>query len=597
MRQRRSLLLILTGCWAWGWLGASLVTSMAGCGDTAGARPKRIVRQVPPPGRTARPSPPPSVPPEARPATAESPAAFASRHQPYVEGECQTCHGNDKSGALRPDFMTVCRDCHQPLFDYHRFGHSPTVVGACQYCHLMHESENDALLKSAQRELCISCHPMERNEPAMSDYHQGIEALACTACHDPHFADNYLLLKPGVVRREDHPAETVKDSGSAANWQPAGYPGVSRLSAAILGTAIGVSARPLVVNREPSIVRGQSPTVNPQSAIRNLQSSEGCLAADCHAELAAPKYLHGPLALEECACCHEETDKENHKYRLPSDPPELCFGCHAKLEARLRDKSIRPNHHSPVDEGLCLECHHPHASGLPMLLREDSVVELCMGCHEDDVPLDGRVHRPIEKEGEGCIACHRGHDSEHPTLLRQPGGDLCLRCHQDTNSAITTRPHVHPPAGDKECGACHAPHASEHGNLLVERLAAGMYLPYDDGESYALCFQCHDVELVEEEESDEYTEFRNGERNLHHLHVNKPSKGRSCRTCHLPHASAQHRLIRSELTFGKWELSIGYLPTDTGGYCGPACHPAKRYDRMAPVDFDQEPVAPPTGED
>ncbi len=204
---RPSLLTVLGSC-PLACLGVILVTGMAGCGDTAGARPKQTVSQVARPGRAARPSPPTSVPAEARPATAESPAAFASRHQPYVEGECQTCHGNDKSGALRPDFMTVCRDCHEPLFAYHRFGHAPTVVGACRFCHAMHASQHEALLWAPQTELCLKCHPTQEDQGSSSGCQRLAEAKVCTACHDPHSAEKQLLLEPGEVRRPARPAPT-----------------------------------------------------------------------------------------------------------------------------------------------------------------------------------------------------------------------------------------------------------------------------------------------------------------------------------------------------------------------------------------------------
>ncbi len=82
-----------------------------------------------------------------------------------------------------------------------------------------------------------------------------------------------------------------------------------------------------------------------------------------------------------------------------------------------------------------------------------------------------------------------------------------------------------------------------------------------------MCFESHDSELLEDAEPDEYTHFRNGERNLDYLHANKESKGRSCRICHLPHGSDQHRLIRSKVPFGKWKLNIRYVPTETGRYC------------------------------
>ncbi len=334
----------------------------------------------------------------------------------------------------------------------------------------------------------------------------------------------------------------------------------------------------------------QSAIRNPQSEIPAPQSPKDCLTAGCHADLTKPKYLHGPLAVNECARCHQETDSENHKYRLSADPPALCFACHVKLQAKLRDHSVRPHRHQPVAEGKCLDCHDPHASGQPMMLRTESQVALCMSCHDKEVPLEGQVHKPIEENG--CLLCHRGHDSEHSKLLRQPVEQLCLECHEDTYDDILDLDHVHQPFADKQCTACHTPHASRYGKLLVAPFAEDFYVQNDQQEQYGLCFECHDNELLDEPETDEYTNFRNGDLNLHYLHVNKETKGRSCRSCHLPHGSDQARLIRDRFPFGEREFQARYTLTETGGSCAAACHPAKRYDRLVPVDWKAEPQAP-----
>ena len=336
-------------------------------------------------------------------------------------------------------------------------------------------------------------------------------------------------------------------------------------------------------------------TPNPQSPIASPTrpsriEGKDCLTAGCHAELAKPKYVHEPTVPGKCRRCHEETDGRNHKYRMVAEPPALCFGCHAAVEAKLRDKGTYPYHHPSVDQGKCLDCHNPHASGHPMLLRKESEVELCMSCHRKSMPLSGNVHDPIGMDG--CMVCHTGHASEHGGLLRQPVEDLCVECHDDTYEEAVDLAHVHSPVEAKNCTGCHTPHASPRGKLLIAPFSEDLYVPYDEQEKYGLCFECHDSEMLDEDRTEEDTGFRNGDLNLHFLHVNKESKGRSCRICHLAHGSDQPRLIRPEVPFGEWELRIRYIPTETGGYCGPGCHPAKRYDRAVAVDLNQKPAVP-----
>ena len=194
-----------------------------------------------------------------------------------------------------------------------------------------------------------------------------------------------------------------------------------------------------------------------------------------------------------------------------------------------------------------------------------------------------------------CEKCHEqtGREKHKYRMVAESPG-LCFKCHDGVAKVLKDRvayPYRHFPVDEGSCVDCHNPHASEHRNLLIERYVTDLYVPYDDGESFAMCFECHDSEMVEERETEE-TDFRNGDLNLHFLHVNKETKGRGCAVCHLTHGSAQPRLIRPTIPFRDWKVNVKYIPTEHGGYCGPACHSAKRYDRAVPVDWNVEPVAP-----
>lgn len=217
---------------------------------------------------------------------------------------------------------------------------------------------------------------------------------------------------------------------------------------------------------------------------------------------------------------------------------------------------------------------------------------LTSGCHAE-------LSKPKFAHGvkilNECEQCHEQVDAKthkYRMVAESPGS--CLTCHAGLADVLKDRaayPYRHYPVDEGSCVDCHNPHASNHRNLLIERYATDLHVPYDEGESFALCFECHDSELLEEPETEE-TRFRNGDQNLHYLHVNKETKGRSCAACHLTHGGAQPRLIRSTVSFRDWKVKIKFIPTEHGGYCGPACHSAKRYDRVVPVDWNVEPVVP-----
>jgi len=217
---------------------------------------------------------------------------------------------------------------------------------------------------------------------------------------------------------------------------------------------------------------------------------------------------------------------------------------------------------------------------------------LTSGCHS---ALEGKkfMHAPVE--ARECDVCHEAKDeSAHTYALTSEEPDLCFDCHDAVSESLDEDGDSrsrHSPAEQGECSSCHDPHASQVARLLTAGYPTDMYGKFTE-ERYGVCFECHDVELVTEEQTSEATQFRNGTLNIHYLHVAKNAKGRGCNLCHTPHASVQDRLIRPTLAFSEWEMPIHFKATETGGYCGPACHSAKRYDRVDPVDFSVAPEVP-----
>ena len=175
----------------------------------------------------------------------------------------------------------------------------------------------------------------------------------------------------------------------------------------------------------------------------------------------------------------------------------------------------------------------------------------------------------------GCASCHSPHASDNEKLLLGPLKETCLGCHK--NVLTKDMAVLHPPVAEGKCTACHAPHGSAYPKLLVQDFPQDLYAPYSDT-AFALCFTCHNRDLVQYPDTSFATGFRDGERNLHYVHVNRP-KGRSCMLCHAPHGSAGPELIAESVAFGKWRLPLKFVKTETGGSCSPGCHKPASYDR------------------
>ena len=75
----------------------------------------------------------------------------------------------------------------------------------------------------------------------------------------------------------------------------------------------------------------------------------------------------------------------------------------------------------------CVDCHSPHASRQPKLLRSAGG-ELCLTCHEDQAGDEGDTVRGA-MSWIGCHSCHLPHGGSEDHLLRASGNDLCNGCH------------------------------------------------------------------------------------------------------------------------------------------------------------------------
>lgn len=155
--------------------------------------------------------------------------------------------------------------------------------------------------------------------------------------------------------------------------------------------------------------------------------------------------------------------------------------------------------------------------------------------------------------------------------------DKCMDCH----AGLVQKKVVHPPAG-KKCGICHESTGKEHpgdkkGFRLTNTFPSGMYTTAVT-DTFALCWDCHDMEMMQTEISESVTEFRNGDRNLHFVHTGG-DKARSCTVCHNVHASDNPHLIVDNLRFGTWNMKMNYIAQDSGGSCAPGCHGVKEYKR------------------
>ena len=220
----------------------------------------------------------------------------------------------------------------------------------------------------------------------------------CTACHDE--GDNAKVLtigktKHGVVADGRTPTCTSCHGESEAH---VGYKG---------------SAKPPAPER----------TFGKKSKNTAAEKNEGCLS--CHAN-DSKRHLWTGSAHEAadvaCTNCHE-VHTGHDKVRDKRTQPEVCYACHKEQRAQFNKQS-----HHPTPEGkvACSDCHNPHGSAGPKLMKRDSVVETCYTCHMEKRGPFVHNHRPVSDD---CTNCHMPHGTVADNLLKARPPMVCYQCH------------------------------------------------------------------------------------------------------------------------------------------------------------------------
>jgi DmsE family decaheme c-type cytochrome len=189
-------------------------------------------------------------------------------------------------------------------------------------------------------------------------------------------------------------------------------------------------------------------------AVRN-QVCLTCHQSGLRMDWAGSQHQNANLACVSCHTIHVEKDP----ILVKQTQPDVCFTCHAEQRAL----TLQYSHH-PVREGkvVCTDCHNPHGSPGPDLLKKVRVTDLCYTCHADKRGPFLWEHQPVR---EDCTNCHNPHGSVNPRLLKEKVPFLCISCHAATNDMGgegVSHASVAPGSsnfylnGDRSCLNCHS---------------------------------------------------------------------------------------------------------------------------------------------
>lgn len=315
----------------------------------------------------------------------------------------------------------------------------------------------------------------------------------------------------------------------------------------------------------------------------------------CHESVIQNKFAHYPANAGLCNTCHQASDKH---IRGESDPVQTkdtandCYRCHTR-------KDNGPVVHAALQfDQSCITCHNPHGGEQRFFIKAESTKALCTMCH--DVPVEAQVKHGPAHDQKSCLNCHNPHSSTNEKLLKLPSKQLCLSCHDKeipaTLSDVRVIPNIkakieassqHTAVAMGDCTMCHNAHGSQYNRLLTSNYSVSKNNEYPGtGENpYALCFNCHNSEMLNEKDFKGNTGFRDEKKNYHWSHVvdaggaQDKKQGRSCSVCHDPHGSNQDFHINESWDMNGNQINIKYTKTEKGGKCTYTCHDLKSYTR------------------
>ena len=189
------------------------------------------------------------------------------------------------------------------------------------------------------------------------------------------------------------------------------------------------------------------------------QRNAVCL--QCHEKTARLYWKGSPHASRDVACtnCHRVMVNVSERRQLAQPTViETCGQCHLQRQAQLMRSS-----HMPLREGkmTCTDCHNPHGTVTPTLLKENSTNETCYRCHAEKRGPFLYVHAPVN---ESCSNCHDPHGTNHEKMLKMAKPRLCQQCHVETRHPTTPWGRIiETRVSGRSCTNCHSTiHGSNH---------------------------------------------------------------------------------------------------------------------------------------
>ena len=113
-------------------------------------------------------------------------------HYPYQEQYCSSCHDENSKGEMIDSEPALCYNCHEDFSLSLPYLHGPVSGGFCTECHNPHMADNKMLLIRRGQKLCLYCHDTASLKEAGN--HENLGEMDCAECHKPHGGEDRFMF-------------------------------------------------------------------------------------------------------------------------------------------------------------------------------------------------------------------------------------------------------------------------------------------------------------------------------------------------------------------------------------------------------------------
>lgn len=217
-----------------------------------------------------------------------------SCHEEIYNGFTKTAHYKLITGKFKPA-ETGCEACHGPGEEHVAGGGDKTKI-----------RRYEEMKPRAVAEACLSCHNRQPERANFLRSEHGVNDVACTSCHDPHFAkvtEKLLRQSQPKLCYECHGEVRTEFSMPFHHRVPEGV-------------------------MKCTDCHSQHGGVNPRLLRAAVASDQICFR--CHSDKRGPYvFEHAPAKVEGCQICHTPHGSTNARMLRRNEVRFLCLECHS----------------------------------------------------------------------------------------------------------------------------------------------------------------------------------------------------------------------------------------------------------------------------